>query len=76
MGDVAQLVRSEPNKEVIDALESLLAEARRGEFTACMVFRFGQLPRTVGHTIVGNPTETDVIFAIERWKINHLLERE
>lgn len=70
------IVRSPVNAEVVTALEQLLEEAKRGEFNAVLVFRFGDLPITCGHTVAGAILEHAAVFAVERWKHNLFEERE
>jgi hypothetical protein len=74
--NVASLVRPAANRDVIESLEAMLEEAKRGEFTAFVCFRLSQLPRAVSTVISGCPSEADVVLAIERWKVNHLIDRD
>jgi hypothetical protein len=73
---LATIVRPAANPDVVEALEGMLEEAKRGEFTSFIAFRLGELPRTVGTTVAGCPSEADVVLAIERWNVNHLRDRE
>ncbi len=72
MSSVAALVRPAANPDVVEALEELLEEAKRGEFVSFIAFKLGQLPVTLGTTIAGCPNEAHVVLAIERWKVRHL----
>ncbi len=75
VSDIASIVRSAVNAECVEALEKLVEQAKRGEFTAVLVFRFGELPITCGHTVGGDILEHAAVFAIERWKHNLFEER-
>lgn len=76
MSNVPSIVRPGVNAECVAALEKLLEDAKRGEFTAVLVFRFGQLPITCGHTVAGDILEHAAVFAVERWKHNLFEERD
>lgn len=73
---IPSIVRPAANAECVAALEKLVEEAKRGEFQAALVFRFGELPLTCGHTVAGDIKEHAAVFAIERWKHNLFEERE
>ena len=75
MSDIASIVRPAVNAECVEALERLLEQAKRGEFTAVLVFRFSDLPTTCGHTVGGDILEHAAVFAVERWKHNLFEER-
>jgi hypothetical protein len=72
---ITSIVRPASNAECVATLERLLEEAKRGEFQAVLVFRFGELPITCGHTVGGDIREHAAVFAIERWKHNLFEER-
>jgi hypothetical protein len=73
---VPSIVRPVANQDVVETLEAMLEEARRGEFTALVAFKLSQLPRAIGTSIAGSPSEADVVLAIERWKVNQLVTRD
>ena len=68
MSQPVSIVRPAVNAELVATLEHLLEEAKRGEFTALLAFRFGELPLTCAHTITGGISEELAVFAVERWK--------
>jgi hypothetical protein len=66
-----QPVREMANQELVAELEVLVERARAGEFTGAIIFRFGSLPKTVGHTVCGSVLEADCVYALERWIHQH-----
>lgn len=69
------LVKPEADEHTVSMLENLLERAKAGEFQAFALFAIAQLPRSNAIYIGGGPNETDVIFAIERWKVQYLQRR-
>jgi hypothetical protein len=47
--NVAHIVKPAANADVVEALEAMLEEAKRGDFTAFVAFRLSQLPRAIKH---------------------------